>query len=78
MGLVASSAVPPPLASPDPRPESWFLVHWPLPVSLLLALYLLLVVTGPRLVSRREPLRLAGPLAADNLGLVLLSGVQLL
>lgn len=78
VGLVASSAVPPPLASPDPRPESWFLVHWSLPVTPLLAFYLLLGVTGPRLVSPREPLRLAGPLVAYNLGQVLLSGVHVL
>lgn len=78
VGLVASSAVPPPLASPDPRPESWFLVHWSLPVTPFLAFYLLLGLTGPRLVSRREPLRLAGPLVAYNLGQVLLSGVHVL
>ncbi|XP_054552483.1 elongation of very long chain fatty acids protein 7-like isoform X3 [Talpa occidentalis] len=58
----------------DPRTDSWFLVHSPLPVTLLFAFYLLLVVAGPAIMSHREPLRLAGPLAAYNLGLVLLSG----
>ena len=65
---------PPPLAFPDPRTDSWFLVRSPLPVTLLLAVYLLLVVAGPRLMSSHEPLSLAGPLAAYNLGLVVLSG----
>lgn len=37
---------PPPLAFPDPRMDSWFLVHSPLPVTLLLAVYLLLVWQG--------------------------------
>lgn len=67
-------AVPPPLAFPDPRTGSWCLVHSPLPVTLLLAVYLLLVVAGPRLMSSREPPSLAGPLTAYNLGLVALSG----
>uniref|UniRef100_A0A8C2QT18 Elongation of very long chain fatty acids protein n=1 Tax=Capra hircus TaxID=9925 RepID=A0A8C2QT18_CAPHI len=58
----------------DPRTDSWFLVRSPLAVTLLLAVYLLLVVAGPRLMSNREPLSLAGPLAAYNLGLVVLSG----
>nr|XP_020738323.1 elongation of very long chain fatty acids protein 4-like [Odocoileus virginianus texanus] len=58
----------------DPRTGSWFLVHSPLPVTLLLAVYLLLVVAGPRLMSGREPPSLAGPLTAYNLGLVALSG----
>lgn len=65
---------PPPLALPDPRTDSWFLVHSPLAVTLLLAIYILLVVAGPRLMSSREPLSLAAPLAAYNLGLVVLSG----
>ena len=65
---------PPPLAFPDPRTDSWFLVRSPLAVTLLLAVYLLLVVAGPRLMSNREALSLAGPLTAYNLGLVVLSG----
>ncbi|XP_006891424.1 PREDICTED: elongation of very long chain fatty acids protein 4-like [Elephantulus edwardii] len=62
------------LENGDPRTDSWFLVHSPLPITLLLVTYLLLVVTGPRFMSQREPLRLVGPLAIYNLGLVLLSG----
>ncbi|XDB50880.1 hypothetical protein AB1E18_004436 [Capra hircus] len=62
------------LENGDPRTDSWFLVRSPLAVTLLLAVYLLLVVAGPRLMSNREPLSLAGPLAAYNLGLVVLSG----
>lgn len=61
------------LENGDPRTGSWFLVHSLLPVTLLLAVYLLLVVAGPRLMSSREPPSLAGPLAAYNLGLVALS-----
>ncbi|XP_055439513.1 elongation of very long chain fatty acids protein 7-like [Bubalus kerabau] len=62
------------LENGDPRTDSWFLVCSLLPVTLLLAVYLLLVVAGPRLMSSHEPLSLAGPLAAYNLGLVVLSG----
>ncbi|XP_054997184.1 elongation of very long chain fatty acids protein 1-like isoform X3 [Sorex araneus] len=62
------------LESGDPRTAPWLLVYSPLPVALLLALYLLLVLLGPRVMSRRPPLQLTGPLAAYNLGLVLLSG----
>lgn len=74
MDLEASLAVPPPLAFPDPRTGSWFLVHSLLRVTLLLAVYLLLVVAGPCLMSSREPPSLAGPLAAYNLGLWLSLG----
>ena len=73
MDLEASLPVPPPLAFPDPRTGSRFLVPSPLPATLLLAVYLLLVA-GPRLMSSREPPSLAGPLAAYNPGLVALSG----
>ncbi|XP_070310264.1 very long chain fatty acid elongase 7-like [Odocoileus virginianus] len=62
------------LENGDPRTGSWFLVHSPLPVTLLLAVYLFLVVAGPRLMSGQEPPSLAGPLTAYNLGLVALSG----
>ncbi|KAI4586241.1 hypothetical protein MJG53_004028 [Ovis ammon polii x Ovis aries] len=62
------------LENGDPRTDSWFLVHSPLAVTLLLAIYILLVVAGPRLMSSREPLSLAAPLAAYNLSLVVLSG----
>ncbi|XP_075409496.1 potassium voltage-gated channel subfamily A member 5-like [Tenrec ecaudatus] len=62
------------LENGDPRTDSWFLVSSPLPVTLLVVFYLLLVVAGPRFMARREPLRLAGPLTAYNLGLVGLSG----
>ncbi|KAB0386719.1 hypothetical protein FD755_001675 [Muntiacus reevesi] len=42
------------LENGDPRTGSWFLVHSPLPVTLLLAVYLLLVVAGPRLMGASE------------------------
>lgn len=74
MGLVASSTAPFLLALPDLRTHSWFLVRSLLPVTLLWAFDLLLVVEGPRLMSHEEPLRLAGPLTAYNLGLMVLSG----
>ncbi|KAG8509107.1 Elongation of very long chain fatty acids protein 4 [Galemys pyrenaicus] len=62
------------LENGDPRTDSWLLVHSPLPVTLLFGLYLLLVAAGPALMRHRQPLRLAGPLTAYNLGLVVLSG----
>ncbi|XP_012587812.1 PREDICTED: elongation of very long chain fatty acids protein 4-like isoform X1 [Condylura cristata] len=62
------------LGNGDPRTDSWLLVHSPIPVTLLFVCYLLLVVAGPAVMRCREPLRLVGPLAAYNLGLVVLSG----
>ncbi|XP_055964636.1 elongation of very long chain fatty acids protein 4-like [Sorex fumeus] len=62
------------LESGDPRTDAWILVYSPLPVILLLLLYLLLVLVGPRAMSQRPPLELTGALATYNLGLVLLSG----
>ncbi|CAK9297651.1 unnamed protein product [Gordionus sp. m RMFG-2023] len=43
------------LTGGDPRTQSWFLVHSPLPTLLVVALYLLVVKYGPRFMANRKP-----------------------
>uniref|UniRef100_A0A8D0HUA3 Elongation of very long chain fatty acids protein n=1 Tax=Sphenodon punctatus TaxID=8508 RepID=A0A8D0HUA3_SPHPU len=61
------------LENGDPRTDPWLLVYSPVPVTLLFALYLLIVALGPHVMQKREPWRLSGLLFVYNLSLVALS-----
>ncbi|XP_064890433.1 very long chain fatty acid elongase 4 isoform X1 [Columba livia] len=61
------------LESGDPRTDSWFLVHSPLPVTFLFASYLFVVALGPFYMCHRKPLKLRGLLIAYNLAMMTLS-----
>ncbi|CAF0733001.1 unnamed protein product [Didymodactylos carnosus] len=63
------------LTQADPRTQSWFLL-WNDPSSIifLTICYLLFVTVGPRIMRKREPIRVPSSLLiAYNLGLVILS-----
>ncbi|XP_074967596.1 very long chain fatty acid elongase 4-like isoform X3 [Phalacrocorax aristotelis] len=61
------------LESGDPRTDPWPLVHSPLPVMLLFAVYLFVVALGPFYMRKREMLKLRGLLIAYNLAMMTLS-----
>lgn len=66
--------LPLPFAFLDPKTYFWFLVHSPLPVTLLFVFSLLLEVADSHITSQWQPSRLAERLTVYILGLVVQSG----
>ncbi|XP_021370680.1 elongation of very long chain fatty acids protein 4-like [Mizuhopecten yessoensis] len=61
------------LSKGDPRVEAWPLMESPVPVLTLVALYLVMVYHGPRVMVQQKPVSLNSVLVVYNLGLVGLS-----
>ncbi|XP_076029508.1 very long chain fatty acid elongase 4-like isoform X2 [Oratosquilla oratoria] len=64
----------------DKRVKEWPLMQSPVPTLGITAMYLLMVLLGPKLMENRKPFTLRGPLIVYNLGVMLLNlyiGVEL-
>ncbi|XP_073505020.1 very long chain fatty acid elongase 4-like isoform X2 [Phyllobates terribilis] len=61
------------LENGDSRTDPWLLVYSPVPVTLIFAIYLILVALGPKIMEGREPFTLRSVLLVYNLALVGLS-----
>ena len=57
----------------DPRVQGWPLVANPLPLLALVALYLFIVLYGPKFMAKRKALNLKYVMMVYNVGLVVLS-----
>ncbi|KAK0155225.1 Elongation of very long chain fatty acids protein 4 [Merluccius polli] len=61
------------LENGDKRTDQWLLVYSPIPVVIIILVYLCVVWAGPRLMKHREPVDLKGILIAYNFAMVCLS-----
>ena len=58
----------------DKRTDPWLLVYSPVPIVVIILLYLCVVWTGPRFMKHRGPVDLKGVLLLYNFAMVCLSG----
>ncbi|XP_065893144.1 very long chain fatty acid elongase 7-like isoform X2 [Dysidea avara] len=57
----------------DPRLDSFPLMSSPVPTAILIGLYLLFVLVGPRIMKNRQPVNVKIPMMIYNLSMVILS-----
>ena len=57
----------------DPRVESWLMMQSYVPTLCVVGIYLMVVITGPRIMADRKPVNVRLPMLIYNLGLVILS-----
>lgn len=57
----------------DPRVADWLFMQSPLPTLFLTALYILIVIIGPKWMEKREAFSLKNVLVVYNFALVILS-----
>ncbi|XP_030227979.1 elongation of very long chain fatty acids protein 4 [Gadus morhua] len=62
------------LENGDERTDPWLLVYSPVPIVVIILVYLCVAWTGPRLMKHREPVDLKGVLLLYNFAMVCLSG----
>ena len=56
----------------DPRVENWLMMHC-VPTLCVVGIYLVMAITGPRIMANRKPINVQLPMLIYNLGLVVLS-----
>ena len=57
----------------DPRVESWLMMQSYVPTLCVVGIYLMVVITGPRIMADRKPVNVQLPMLIYNLGLVIFS-----
>ena len=57
----------------DPRVENWLMMQSYMPTLCVVGVYLMVVITGPRIMADRKPVNVQLPMLIYNLGLVILS-----
>ena len=57
----------------DPRLDGYPLMSSPMPTAILVGLYLLFVLVGPRIMKYREPVNVKIPMMVYNLSMVIMS-----
>ena len=57
----------------DPRVENWLMMQSYVPTLCVVGIYLVMAITGPRIMASRKPINVQLPMLIYNLGLVVLS-----
>ena len=57
----------------DPRVENWLMMQSYVPTLCVVGVYLIMAVTGPRIMANRQPLNVQLPMLIYNFGIVILS-----
>ena len=57
----------------DPRVENWLMMQSYVPTLCVVGIYLVVAITGPRIMANRRPINVQLPMLIYNLGLVVLS-----